>query len=303
MVSRCAEIKRHKSANGLTKVIERLNAKANLCRLCGGEVERQFNLRLLGRHEVSYSRCRDCGSLETDEPYWLAEAYATSLTVSDVGAVRRCLTCRAVIWLVLQSLRKPRARVLDFGGGSGLLCRLLRDVGIDAWTCDAYGSSEYALRFRADIDAAESKSFDVVTAFEVLEHLPHPDQDLNKLFRVSPDVLIASTEPYSASYDASWWYLSPKTGQHVFFYSSQALQMIADRFGYALLSIGGWHIFTRRPIGAFTRALLRRLLSGHSLILLRIIMEAMPTEAYIRHDHQLSLQSEGVSPDALSKQH
>jgi Methyltransferase domain len=267
------------------------------CRLCHGPVDKQFGLRLLGRHEVNYSRCRDCGSLQTDEPYWLTEAYATSLTVSDVGAVRRCLTCRAVIWLVLRSLRQRQARLLDFGGGSGLLCRLLRDVGIDAWTCDAYGSSEYALRFQADIDTAEPGSFDVVTAFEVLEHLPHPDRDLEKLFRLCPQILLASTEPYLDGSDASWWYLSPHTGQHVFFYSPRGLQTIADRFGYALLSIGGWHLFTRRPIGAWTRRLLRRLLSARSLMLWRVILEAMPSQAFVTRDHQLSLRCDEAAHD------
>jgi hypothetical protein len=259
------------------------------CRLCGGSVVRQFDLVLLGRHEVGYSRCCDCGSLQTDEPYWLSEAYATSSAASDVGAVRRCLSCRAAIWLMLRSLRKHRSRVLDFGGGGGLLCRLLRDIGIDAWTYDSYGSSAYALQFRADIDATTSGYFDVVTAFEVLEHLPHPDKDLETLFRLAPDILLTSTEPYSTGFDKDWWYLSPNTGQHVFFYSPHALQLIADRFGYSLLLIGGWQIFTRRPIGKFTRALLRRLFSGRSLLLLRMIMEALPSNAYIMRDYQISV--------------
>jgi methyltransferase family protein len=264
----------------------------NRCRLCHGSVEKQFELTVLRRLEIGYWRCHECGSLQTDEPHWLAEAYASSLTVSDVGAVRRCLTCRALIWLVLRSLRMGRARLLDYGGGSGLLCRLLRDIGIDAWTSDLYGSSEYARLFCVDADAVAPGSFEVVTAFEVFEHLPSPYDDLPKLFHLSPEVLIASTEPYKINHDKNWWYLSPSTGQHVFFYSREALRLLANRFGYSLQSIGHWHIFARRSIKPVTRKVLALLLSGWSLEGWRVIMETIPSRYHIARDFQRSLEQQ-----------
>jgi hypothetical protein len=260
------------------------------CRLCHGPVERQFDLVVMGRHEVGYGRCGECGSLQTDEPYWLDEAYAASLTVSDVGAVRRCLTCRAAVWIILRLLRVERARLLDFGGGSGLLCRLLRDIGIDAWTFDSYGSSEYARLFSLDAGVVDPGSFEVVTAFEIFEHLPCPDKDLAGLFRLSPQLLIVSTEPFRADYDKNWWYLTPHTGQHVFFYSQRALQLIADSFGYSLQSIGGWHIFTRSPVKPAVRRLLRLALSGRSLRTWRVITEAMRNDDNVMRDYQSSLE-------------
>jgi Methyltransferase domain len=266
------------------------------CRLCHGQLESQFDLTVLGRHQVGYWRCCACGSLQTDEPHWLTEAYSTSLTVSDVGAVRRCLTCRAAVWLILRFLHMRKVRLLDFGGGSGLLCRLLRDIGIDAWTFDAYGSSEYARSFGVDPAAVAPGSFQVVTAFEIFEHLPCPDKDLAGLFRLSPQALIASTEPVRADYDKSWWYLAPHTGQHVFFYSQRALQVIADRFGYSLQSVGGWHIFTRRPVRPAVSRLVRLALSAKSLRTCRVIMEAMRNDDYVMRDYQLSLGT-AMKPD------
>jgi len=259
------------------------------CRLCQGEVEKQFDLLVLGRHEVGYSRCRDCSSLQTDDPHWLADAYSASLTVSDVGAVRRCLTCRPLIWLILHFLHLRRARLLDYGGGSGLLCRLLRDIGIDAWTADPYGTSEYARLFSVDMDSAAPGSFDAVTAFEVFEHLPCPEEDLARLFRLSPSVLIASTQPYETKYDKTWWYLSPHTGQHVFFYSRSALRRLASRFGYHLHSAGAWHIFTRQPVNPIVRSALKGVLSAPSLQLCRILMEAMPDRKHVARDFQISV--------------
>jgi hypothetical protein len=186
-------------------------------------------------------------------------------------------------------MRQPR--LLDFGGGSGLLCRLLRDIGVDAWTSDLYGSSEYARFFHVDAGCVGHAPFDVVTAFEVFEHLPCPDEDLAGLFRLSPELLIATTEPFKTDYDKSWWYLGPDTGQHVFFYSQRALHLIADRFDYSLQSIGGWHIFTRRPVNAVTGRLLRLALSGKSLRAWRVIMEAMNNDECITRDYRLSLET------------
>jgi Methyltransferase domain len=265
--------------------------KDNRCRLCHGSLEKQFELTVLARYQAGYWRCCECSSLQTDEPHWLAEAYSASLAVSDVGAVRRCLTSRAIVWVVLQFLQMRQARLLDFGGGSGLLCRLLRDIGIDAWTFDSYAGGEYARLFRVDAGAMSPGSFEAVTAFEVFEHLPYPYDDLSKLFHPSPEILIASTEPYELDYGKTWWYLSPHTGQHVFFYSPRALRLIAGRFGYSLLSVGGWHIFTRRPIKPITRSMLGWMLSGRSLQLCRIIMEAMPSQNHIMRDYHLGLAS------------
>jgi hypothetical protein len=281
-------------ANDLHQDANRLERALGLgirCRLCDGLTNKRFDLTVLGRHEVGYWQCRDCESLQTDEPYWLGEAYANSLAFSDTGAVWRCLTCRAVIWSVLGILRMRRARLLDFGGGTGLLCRLLRDIGIDAWTCDRYSSGEYAQPFRLDIEGISPGTFDAVSTFEVFEHLPRPVEDLGKLFELGAQVLIASTDPYSLKYDATWWYLSPGSGQHVFFYSRLALQLIAHRYGYSLLSVGTWHIFTRHPVSPFRKRLIRHMLSYRFLRLSRVVIEALPNTVHVMDDHRFSLKA------------
>ena len=46
---------------------------------------------------------------------------------------------------------------------------------------------------------------------------------------------------------SDWWYYAPATGQHIAFYTPAALQKIADRFGRHLLSVGSYHLFSKKP--------------------------------------------------------
>src|SRR5262249_47793757 len=116
------------------------------CRLCGDNTEEKFRLCVLGRFEVRYFECTNCGSLQTEEPHWLSEAYGKSnLAYSDVGAAQRVLVACSFIALFakLMSVRT----ILDFGGGDGLLCRMLRDRGLDAYTIDKFSAPSYAQPF------------------------------------------------------------------------------------------------------------------------------------------------------------
>jgi hypothetical protein len=269
------------------------------CRLCGGTTKPQFRRLVLGRHDVCYLRCDVCGSLQTQVPTWLDEAYDSSLASSDVGAVQRCLDTRAALWWILSILGVRRTRLLDFGGGTGLLCRLLRDLGIDAWTADRYGRGDFAQTYRVDAEALEPGRFDVLTAFEVLEHFPNPRQDLAALFAVRPKVLVASTLLYAPECGPDWWYLAPAEGQHVFFYTHQALAEWAGTQGYVLLSIGSWQIFTQRRPSLLQRTLLGVALRGRMLRLLRLLVEGLPSARHVAADYrrcQKNAQSPNGSP-------
>jgi hypothetical protein len=188
-----------------------------------------------------YSECGQCGSLQTQRPTWLNAAYAQSnLTNADVGAAQRVLINFALVLVLTKILRIES--ILDFGGGDGLLCRLLRDRGLEAQTIDEHAKPTYCQPFQGEL----SNYYDLVTAFEVFEHLPRPSQ-INELFERRPRYVLASTEVYSGQGPA-WWYLCPLQGQHVFFYSKNALEILAKRQGYTYYAIGGKHLFARDQI-------------------------------------------------------
>ena len=215
--------------------------KSAPCRLCGARADFWNRMRLLNRYDVSYYLCSQCGSLETEKPYWLEDAYDVTGTGDDVGAAQRTIDLVLKTSALLDRLKLPGgAECIDFGGGIGLFTRLMRDRGFNFLSYDRYArpffSDRHSLTSMADRSPA------VVTAFEVIEHFPEPAKDLEQLFESRPALVIATTELYTGQ-DLDWFYLGDGTGQHVFFYSRKALALIAKRFGYALALVGGLIVF------------------------------------------------------------
>jgi hypothetical protein len=248
------------------------------CRLCDGALLPRFEALVLGRHHVQYLECAACGSLQTEEPYWLAEAYDRNLSSLDTGAARRNLNNLPVCHFLARLLGVRSA--VDFGGGDGLLCRLLRDHGLDCRVQDKYSKPVYAQGFSVETPGSP----DMIMAFEVLEHLARPAEELRVLFEPGPAVLLLSTSLYEGQ-GPDWWFVAPESGQHVFFPSRRAAQRLADAHGYRLLVGGGYLLFVRpsvlswwkRPLAAL---LLRRPVNR----LLGALMTFLPTPGIWR-DH------------------
>ena len=56
------------------------------CKICQGETATVFSKMVLGKHEVAYHRCGSCGFVQTDEPFWLEETYASVINASAWAA-------------------------------------------------------------------------------------------------------------------------------------------------------------------------------------------------------------------------
>lgn len=216
-------------------------ANCAACRLCGARADFWNKKRLLNRFDVSYYLCSQCGSLETEQPYWLETAYDVTGVGDDVGAAQRTIDLVLKTSALLDRLNVPRdAECIDFGGGLGLFTRMMRDRGFNFLSYDLYAQPFFSDRY--SLTSLKGRSPAVVTAFEVIEHFPKPAEDLPQLFENRPALVIAMTELF-AGQDPSWPYFAEGTGQHVFFYSEQALRQIARRFGYSLALVGGLMVF------------------------------------------------------------
>lgn len=216
------------------------------CRLCGQDTRYRFKKIILNKYEVSYFECSYCRSLQTESPYWLMDAYNDHAEKFDTGKASRTLEN----FLILPSLYdlleiKQSSIFVDWGGGSGLLTRLMRDVGLNYYCYDLYSKSEFSQGF---LWKTRKESISLISAFEVVEHFPNPSIDLQNIFNLNPDFFICTTEIYKGQ-DDDWFYLSPENGQHVFFYSTFGLALIASRFGYTAYPVGSYFLFSKRPLG------------------------------------------------------
>src|SRR5689334_18239883 len=118
------------------------------CKLCDAPTASFGHGRFLGRYDAEYRRCTRCGYLAVADVHWLAEAACA---------------------LLGRSLRGVRSAV-DYGAGTGLLVRLMRDRGHDFHWYDGYSPNLLAGGFEADL----AGRYDLATAFELVEHLPDP---------------------------------------------------------------------------------------------------------------------------------
>jgi SAM-dependent methyltransferase len=116
---------------------------------------------------------------------------------------------------------------LDFGSGpEPLLARLLQNQGMQMTCYDPY--------YRAD-ESIFTRSYDFITACEVVEHLYHPGRELARVYNLlKPGGLLAimtSLVPGDGSF-SSWHYISDPT--HVMFFSEESFKWLAGDLGSTL---------------------------------------------------------------------
>lgn len=257
----------------------KVKANQNFCRLCGGTLSNRFSRTILQKYNVQYYECNECHSLQTEKPYWLDEAYTKNLSNLDTGAAQRTLNNLAACYTVSKIFSVKNA--IDIGGGDGLLCRLLRDYDINCFVKDKYAKSTYAQGFTEP----DFKTPDLVVAFEVLEHYPNPQADLNDIFGYNSNFVLVSTLIYANDRE-DWWYLSPESGQHVFFYSKNALDLIATKYNYNLTISGGFILFVKKEIVSPLKTLLVKiLLKSRICRIIKSFVVLLPTQSGVWKDH------------------
>lgn len=225
------------------------------CRLCGGTAGKTFSLTYLKHIPVGLYRCEACGCLETNPPDWLDEAYADTRPVRDVWMAGRTEGMRVLTLLIIHALGLKRPRLFDWGGGNGLLVRMLRDAGVDAYRSDKYVPNYYAVGF----DVEDGAKADLMTAFEVFEHSDDPCLLMTEMTAHAPDAILLSTDLYQGQ-GADWPYIHKDSGKHVFFYSEKGMTMLAGQFGYQCIAAPKFTLMHKQPLSKMRAMPVRQLL-------------------------------------------
>lgn len=216
-------------------------------KITGGETEFLFQAKMLSKYEVSFFKCKDTGFIQTEEPYWLSESYSSAITKLDLGLVMRNQNLAKVAEPLFLKYFNHNGLFLDYAGGYGLFTRMMRDKGFNFYHTDMYCQNLFA-EFQDLKDLAPNTEFEAMTAFEVFEHLVSPMEEIRNMVSYS-DNLFFTTELIPAGVTTDWWYFSLETGQHISFYTQEALQYIATQLGKQYYTDGKWlHLFTTKAL-------------------------------------------------------
>ncbi len=219
------------------------------CNICNKNASLLFKATVLNKYDVSYYRCNVCDFIQTETPYWLDEAYEHAISPLDLGYIDRNIWFSSVTSSLITKNFNVMGKFLDFGGGYGMLARMMRDKGFDFYRYDLYCDNLFCLYFDySDLEEDSKYKIELITAFEVMEHLENPLESLTHLFEQSDSILF-STELIPDSIISStkdWWYFIPDVGQHISFYSMKTLEKIASIFSCNLYSKNNLHLLTKK---------------------------------------------------------
>jgi len=216
----------------------------NKCIICATTQQFAFTSIALKKHPFTAMICPHCGFLQVQNPHWLAEAYSDAIAACDTGLVARNLLLAERLIPLIFHLFGTNDHFVDFAGGTGLLVRLMRDAGYDFYWNDPYCVNIHARGF----EFKEELKYRGVTAFEVLEHLVEPMSFIyDTMQKTNAEAFFFTTELFSSSppNPDEWWYYAFDVGQHISFYQTQTLEVMAEKLDMSFISNQGIHVFCK----------------------------------------------------------
>lgn len=238
-------------------------------------------------------QCADCGLVYVN-PRLRADAVVSAYAQAQDplyiqgGAGRVRTFARCARWV--ERWRRPPGRLLDVGCAAGFFVQAARDRGWEAcgiepcaWLVE-WGRSHVTPHLQCTTLAAArfpDATFDVVTMWDVLEHVPDPLAELQECARVlKPGGLLVINFPDFGSLSARvtgrhWWFL---LSNHLYYFTRPVMRAYLARAGFRVaafrrhwqvLPLGHlasiFHIYSPRAAALGTRVLAALRLSQVSI--------------------------------------
>lgn len=147
---------------------------------------------------------------------------------------------------IVQSFQKNKGSLLDIGAGTGDFLVTAKSNG---WEVKGIEPSEKAQKialskgidFISELNAVENASFDVVTMWHVLEHVPDIEKHIHHLKRiVKPGGTIIIAVPNYKSFDAAYYgsfWAAYDVPRHLWHFSKKSVQKIFEAQGMDVVKI------------------------------------------------------------------
>jgi SAM-dependent methyltransferase len=214
------------------------------------------------------ARCQQCGLVRTlgagagnDALYPPFDQRDTALVRAVRFAIQQLLRERAAFVRQIQ----PSGRLLDFGCGSGAFASLMAKgpydvVGLEPFSLGKPLEKPRLQLLRSPLQKVRPQlgQFDVVTLWQVLEHVEDPASLLADLAtHVRPDGVMIVSVPNFASWQgrlfgAEWFHLDPP--RHVSHFELPSLRALLGRLGFEVFRERSFHI-EYGPVGWIQSAL------------------------------------------------
>jgi SAM-dependent methyltransferase len=231
-----------------------------ICPVCGGLcllldkvdfnkscIEPQGELRLVPGLSIAYVICSKCGFCFAPEfANWSPDEFSEKIyndqyVLVDPDYVEARPRGNADSLLSLFGGSAGKIRHLDYGSGAGELVKILARAG--------WNSTSYDPFVDRDVRIEDLGRFDLITAFEVFEHVPDVQQLVRNLQSLlNPDGVVffstlLSNGNIQLGKKLTWWYASPRNG-HISLFSRNSLDMLGSGAGFNFGSFSpGVHVF------------------------------------------------------------
>jgi len=237
-----------------------------ICKICLSKSNHFDQGNILSKYNINFYKCIYCGFIQTESPFWLDESYSNAITKSDIGLLSRNLHFSNITSNFISICLINTSNFVDFGGGYGIFVRLMRDKGFNFFIFEKKCENLFANQF----EAKKGTKYDLVTAWEVFEHLEDPLTTIEEMLSFSSNILFSTIllPPVPKSVD-KWWYYGLDHGQHISFYTKKSIQIIAERFNLKTYYISNnLHFLGKKEINLLK---LRIALNNHLLWISKII--------------------------------
>jgi hypothetical protein len=164
--------------------------------------------------------------------YWQSSVQERNNIYSKIKNLEYSGILKTMLTLEIDS---NKLKHLDFGGGLGGLSGFLRTSGIDSCLFENGYAASYAKSKGVEVKSELDQEYEIVTAFEVFEHLIEPMETIKSISSaVSKNGYLVITTGNLGKHNgpiADWDYVKFNPDVHILYFSSKSLDKLLHRFG------------------------------------------------------------------------
>ncbi|MBI2439805.1 MAG: class I SAM-dependent methyltransferase [Lentisphaerae bacterium] len=230
------------------------------CRLCSGTDFVPYRNGVYGKDIYICNNCQFVFTNPQPEPRELSARYGAEYYQPWLRPAQR--RRREKLWerrlAIVKSLR-PCGKLLDVGCGEGLFLHCARQAGFCVAGVEisefaaAYAKKEFGLNIQqTTLEEADwsPKTFDIITFWHTLEHLPFPDSSLQKAGQLlKPDGrLIVAVPNVNNIIEQGFYrlvkghyfpiYTAGAKEPHLYHFSATTLKLLLEKCGFQVVAIG-----------------------------------------------------------------